>query len=286
MLYVNWFENLLDTDDFITTDKYFYASKNSKYIYKKRDFLLKFSRSWRGNFINPALIDKLLLQKKILVTGHSDLSTKFGTLRYLKMFGFKKIFGVNTINFEKFAESIPLGLTNFTNESPMHRIYGNTDHFRSAHKYSEVRSEYDGRVYGNFSLHNISERIGLAHIANRNKNIVFIEPDMSEKGRINYLVNLREFSFVLTPQGNGFDTHRLWETLYMGGTPVIKRCNYLPKILSQLPVIEVENWEEINDSSRLESLWLDAQNKRNNLQYLESVYWINRFNKLDNDFLS
>ena len=284
MLYVEWFENLLYTDDFITTDKYFYNSEFSNYIYKKRDFLFKFARSWRDKLVNPVLIDKLLIQKNVLVIGHSDISTKVHTLKFLKMFGFKKIFGVNTINFEKFSESIPLGLTNFTNESPMHRVTGNTDHFRSAHQFSEVRSEYDGRIYVNFSLYDVSERIGLSRIAN--KNIYNIEADMTEKGRIKYLVDLREFSVVLAPQGNGFDTHRLWETLYMGGTPVIKRCNYLPKILSQLPVIEVESWEEINNSNRLESLWLDAQKKRKNLQYLESVYWINRFKTWDIHFLS
>lgn len=284
MSYVDWFENLLRTDDFITTDKFFYASEHSKYIYKKRDFLFRFSRSWNGNFIKPVYIDKLFLSKNILVTGHSDISLKVGALKYLKFLGFKKVFGVNTINFGKFSESVPLGLTNFTNESPLHKIIGNTDHFRSAHKYSKVRSEYDGKIYGNFSLNQISERIGLARIANRNKDVFFVEPTVSDKGRIKYLIDLREFSIVLAPQGNGFDTHRLWETLYMGGTPVIRRCSYLPKILSSLPVIEVENWEEIHDAAKLESLWRNAQTKRSNFQFLESAYWITQFNKMENNF--
>jgi hypothetical protein len=80
---------------------------------------------------------------------------------------------------------------------------------------------------------------------------------------------------VPCPEGNGFDTHRLWETLYMGGTPIVKKCDYLPAALKHLPVIVLSSWNKIHDSRNLEEQWHLAQSKRINFEYLTSTYWLN-----------
>jgi hypothetical protein len=36
-----------------------------------------------------------------------------------------------------------------------------------------------------------------------------------------YFELLKQYSFVLVLEGNGFDTHRLWEVLYKGNTPIL-----------------------------------------------------------------
>jgi hypothetical protein len=40
-------------------------------------------------------------------------------------------------------------------------------------------------------------------------------------GTKNYFELLKEYKFVLVLEGNGFDTHRLWEVLYKGSTPLL-----------------------------------------------------------------
>ena len=38
---------------------------------------------------------------------------------------------------------------------------------------------------------------------------------------------LSQSKFALCPSGNGFDTHRFWQALYLGCLPVTRRCNAL-----------------------------------------------------------
>ena len=41
---------------------------------------------------------------------------------------------------------------------------------------------------------------------------------------VEYENDLRISNFVLCPQGNGIDTHRIWETLYCGSIPIYQSC--------------------------------------------------------------
>ena len=76
--------------------------------------------------------------------------------------------------------------------------------------------------------------------------------------------------FVLAPRGNGVDTHRLWEALYRGCIPILKRDAWSESIEAlQLPVILINEWNDeevklaINSFEiphikpiKMQSLWL------------------------------
>lgn len=65
------------------------------------------------------------------------------------------------------------------------------------------------------------------------------------EGRINFLREIKSSWFVLCPRGNGLDTHRLWETLYMGSIPIVKRdIGY--DDFSDLPICFIDHWKEVN----------------------------------------
>ncbi len=53
--------------------------------------------------------------------------------------------------------------------------------------------------------------------------------------------------FVLSPRGNGLDCHRTWEALYAGAYPVV-RSSPLDPLFERLPVLIVQNWEEVTES--------------------------------------
>ena len=90
---------------------------------------------------------------------------------------------------------------------------------------------------------------------------------------------LKNFACVACPRGNGVDTHRLWETIYLGRYPIIENnawadsLNYL-----KIPLIQINEWakEEVlslNLSSvqkfnpqKIESIWISYW-----LQLLKSV---------------
>lgn len=61
-----------------------------------------------------------------------------------------------------------------------------------------------------------------------------------------YLDNLYNYKFVLCPDGNGIDTHRLWETLYLNTIPVVKR-SINTNFYTELPICYVDKWEDITE---------------------------------------
>jgi hypothetical protein len=62
----------------------------------------------------------------------------------------------------------------------------------------------------------------------------------------NYLDNMYHHSFMICPQGNGMDTHRTWEGLYMGTIP-IEKINLNNQYYLDLPICFVHDWEEITE---------------------------------------
>ncbi|KEG10386.1 exostosin [Trypanosoma grayi] len=63
-----------------------------------------------------------------------------------------------------------------------------------------------------------------------------------------YMNTLREHRFVLAPRGNGMDTHRLWEALYMGSVPIVQRSTMDTRLLSNLPVLLVDSFADVTPS--------------------------------------
>ena len=56
---------------------------------------------------------------------------------------------------------------------------------------------------------------------------------------------LRNSSFVFSPQGNGFDTHRLWEVIVSGAVPIVRAGQY-DALLACLPHVAVVRWEDLD----------------------------------------
>jgi len=57
----------------------------------------------------------------------------------------------------------------------------------------------------------------------------------------------QQYAFIACPRGNGIDTHRLWETLYRGSIPVVKRSAWTEMIEELgLPIVQLDSWEEIH----------------------------------------
>jgi hypothetical protein len=89
-----------------------------------------------------------------------------------------------------------------------------------------------------------------------------------------YLYNIYNHDFVVCPPGNGEDTHRLWETLYVGSIPIVKKSiNTL--FYSDLPICYVDNWEQLADYNFL----IEQKNilkSKTNLEMLDFDYWKNK----------
>lgn len=76
-----------------------------------------------------------------------------------------------------------------------------------------------------------------------------------------YLDEIKNHKFVVCPKGHGFDTHRIWETLYLRRVPIIKDHPYFRKLMTPYPVLFVNNWGEITKQLLIanDNLYQEAQ---------------------------
>jgi hypothetical protein len=57
---------------------------------------------------------------------------------------------------------------------------------------------------------------------------------------------LSEYKFVLSPPGNGLDTHRTWEAMYLGVVPIVKDSSAMRYFQGLgLPLWIVTSWDEV-----------------------------------------
>lgn len=68
-----------------------------------------------------------------------------------------------------------------------------------------------------------------------------------------YLDDLASSFFCVSPPGNGIDCHRTWEALYLGCVPIVKRSILTEKLYRDLPVLQVESYETLSQSTLEES---------------------------------
>lgn len=82
-----------------------------------------------------------------------------------------------------------------------------------------------------------------------------------------YLTNLKKYKYCFCPRGNGIDTHRMWEALYMGCIPIVKRHITHEFENSDLPILFVDEWEDFN--------FQDVEGNFNS-KLLTMKYWRNK----------
>lgn len=92
---------------------------------------------------------------------------------------------------------------------------------------------------------------------------------------------MKEYKFILSPPGEGEDTHRTWEALYVGCIPIVKSSN-LNELYKDLPVLIVEDWSLITQDF-LENEYKKIQKTKEddcyNMDKLYLPYWIKYIQK-------
>jgi len=63
-----------------------------------------------------------------------------------------------------------------------------------------------------------------------------------------YFSNLGKYKFVISPEGNGIDCYRHYETWLSKGIPIIEYNSFIEKKYSTLPILWTRDYSEINDN--------------------------------------
>lgn len=273
--------HLVSSGELISSDKYMrFASVNDRFIYTHRDFLYR-RAEWRGCLQDRLIKNPTRFKGKTIIVGHSDWKTMPIHSLAFRIMGSKALCGINVQPWKKFSYALPLGLTNDCDDSPVHRILGNENHFLSAYEMSDTPKNFENSIYANFTVRNYpKERLPLQKLLSKLPNVSHANVDMTDRGRISYLASLRKSSLVPCPRGNGIDTHRLWETLYMGGTPVILKNRMMENLIAGLPVIVIEDWNILADQKKMEKLWEEAR-KNNKFEKLNLSFWLEKLIQID-----
>ena len=118
-----------------------------------------------------------------------------------------------------------------------------------------------GSLFTQFSASTHPSRAAAADALRANFPAQFAGPSPSMRWR-QYLGLLATHQFSACPRGNGIDTHRIWESLYLGVVPVVERS-----VLSEhwsacgLPLVLIDDWREVtperlrHEAAALEPAW-------------------------------
>lgn len=126
---------------------------------------------------------------------------------------------------------IPIGIANKYWE------HGNTDLFDSKIPPALARKERKIFCYLNYTL--LPNRIACT---NHLQKLGFAREN--GKSFEDYLQDLSDSLFVVSPPGVGIDCHRTWEALLMGCYPIVLHSSLAP-LYQDLPILTVQDWSEI-----------------------------------------
>ena len=225
-------------DDVITGDRFMAAvAGNSAVCYIKIDTL------WEGRPIMWRGAAHSAVPARVWVSGHSDYPVSKELFERYES-NCDVWFATNVEHAHEKLRAIPIGITNNTDESYLHRVYG--DVAAMVEVASQPRELCLRPIYANFKPETYrQEREPLLEALSTLPWVDVAPPVNTPDGRREFLRAIRNHKFVACPRGNGVDTHRLWETLYMGSIPIVRRCLNVAQ-WADLPVCFVDDWAEIS----------------------------------------
>ncbi len=160
--------------------------------------------------------------------------------------------------------SIPLGVndykfSNYMNEDIISKFFN---------KIPDTENKID-KLYMNFNTStNRKEREKIFNDLYDKDWCIADEPNRTAE---EYYNNIKQYKYVLAPWGNGIDTFRLWESLYLGSIPVTK-YHRTYKSFSDFPIMFVDSYDGI-DFNQIQL------NKKLPKDKLNIHYWINLINQ-------
>lgn len=180
-----------------------------------------------GDYIHKFLSDMPFLSTKrfYLIIHNSDLTfteEKFQTLRKHVY----HVFAINTNFHHPRVTTIPIGFAD------------NQLDFLAT--FTPEKCERDIEIYLNIRIHHNPEKRRACTAAFENDERVFRRSIVSVP---EYYNDLCRSNFVLCPEGTGIDTHRVYESILCGATPVVLR-NSLSHLYEKLPVCIVDKWTD------------------------------------------
>jgi len=204
--------------------------------------------------------------KFILISHNSDKTFNHTHLNALKKY-VNKIYAINNICEDPCVVTIPIGFRDW----PIHtgpilqNILNQTAHLNKTNL-----------VYMNFDITtNRKKRMECFNVF-ANKNWVTQESNVP---MVNFYLKMLQSKYVLSPEGDGIDCHRIYESIYFNSIPILK-TSQMDFFYKNWPVIIVNDWNEINENVLIENYEHHINKlktwKENNIGWEFPEYWLNK----------
>jgi len=153
--------------------------------------------------------------------------------------------------------AIPIGLEN------LHHYNRGRPGFYNVLRKQKLHFRKNKILFGFNIQTNYTERIKAYNFANKSSYAVELPRNLDQW---NYLQTILNYKFVLSPPGNGLDTHRTWESMYLGAVPIVADSEAMRSFeLLGLPLWVVKDWDELlsADKSFLEAKYNQLKGRFN-----------------------
>lgn len=224
-------------DDLITQNKYIALANDmpDSHVFMFTDSIEHNNRTdYRGQ-ITPAIFPP---PQPYWITGMSDYSiTSINSARYDGLY--KKWFAINVDRLKESIMPIPLGVDTHSDGSSEKDIImyeTHTTHIEPA----------DTLAYMNFNAYTYPQERAILDI--------YFSPHPWVKSQVNqkipyesYCQNMKAHKFTFCPRGNGPDTYRFWESIYLGSIPIVLDYSEMATFFDKLPIVRVKSWFHVTE---------------------------------------
>jgi hypothetical protein len=229
--------------------------KDNDTVFIKTEFIQGFCNSL-GRSVSPSDV------RVNIITHDSDMSISEELFNQVMNDGIKSWYGINIEHKDPRLFSIPIGLAN--------------EYCPLALKIGEITPSDKGvdknLLYVNHRINTYPrDRIEPYTIFEGKDWSTVVQPSNDKKA---YIEGVKSHKFVLCPRGNGVDTHRMWETLYLGSIPIIKR-SINASFYEDLPILVIDEYSDIN-KEMLESNYEDITSKEYDESMMTSEWWLDK----------
>lgn len=168
-----------------------------------------------------------------------------------------KCYSQNVCFYHPKLQMIPIGIANSQWAHGDLTLYNNQDFMTSC-------SNKTKNVYFFFSIGTNPTKREPCYNALKNKLDWLNEVSPNDN-----LIRLAQYRFCICPEGNGVDTHRLWEALYLKCIPIVIKSTFTETLQrNHIPMIILDKWEDFDEGS----LIYDEPKLQFDYEYYQTIF--------------
>ena len=231
--------------------------KSNEIIFVKTDYFEKFINEYLQHLPNNL---KILLHNSDI-----NVETYNESLKNKNVILFSQNLNLSTKDFKNIYP-LPIGFEN--------RSWLKNGKLKNLNFAKNIKTNKQNKIISSFNTKtNISKRNLLSTLAN------YDHVNLIEKlNNFEYLNTLSKYKLALCPEGNGIDTHRIWECLLVKTLPIVLKTNFSRNLYREgVPLLEIGDWEELQnyDQVKIENTYLKFEEKLEKQEFININFWKN-----------